>query len=41
MKKAFAKVTSGEERWSAYSKVLDRLQTEKRVRRVLINGFRT
>jgi hypothetical protein len=34
MKKNFAKAASGEERWAAYSKVLDRLQTEKKVIRV-------
>jgi hypothetical protein len=41
MKKAFAKAASGEERWAAYTKVLERLQSDKKVRRVVFNGFRT
>jgi hypothetical protein len=33
MKRAFAKAGSGEERWAAYEKTLEKLQsTEKRVR---------
>jgi len=39
MKRVFAKAATGEERWAAYSKVLDRLQTEKKVRQVSLLWF--
>jgi hypothetical protein len=39
MKRVFAKAATGEERWAAYSKVLDRLQTEKKVKSVALLWF--
>ena len=39
MKRVFAKAATGEERWAAYSKVLDRLQTEKKVKSVALLSF--